>query len=324
VKLDSDSSAATPVKTEAIHTKYRPKRLKDVLGQDAIVKSIQATLKSGAPNHTYLLTGPSGTGKTTLARIIAAEMGCDPATLIEFDAASKSGVDDVREVTASLRYNGFGDNPSKGVIVDECHRLSKQAWDAFLKITEEPPEHVYFFFCSTEPGKVPIAINTRAQGYALKPVRFDALMDLLESVTEAEGFDPIKGLLAAVAEAADGSPRAALTGLAKVHACDDLDEANMLLATIGENTEVIELCRMLCFGNPNWSDVTKCLTSLEDVPAESVRLIVTNYVAAVLAKPKNMKDVPRLLDILQAFSKPCNPSEKNAPLFLAFGKLLYD
>ena len=167
---------------DAIHVKYRPQRLADVVGQKATVKSLEATLKAKSPSHCYLFAGPAGTGKTTLARIMAANFGCDVGNMIEVDAASNSGIDDMRGVTSTLRYNGFGDSPNKAIIIDECHGLSKQAWDSLLKSTEEPPPHVFFFFCSTNPAKVPAAMTTRCQTYHLSPVKYDDLMDLLEGV----------------------------------------------------------------------------------------------------------------------------------------------
>jgi len=320
-RLEPEAEAIT---TEAIHTKYRPRRLSEVVGQAAVVKSITAALKAKARPHAYLFSGGAGTGKTTLARIIATECGCDASNLIEVDAASESGVDDVRGLTASLRYNGFGANPSKAVIIDECHRLSKNAWDALLKITEEPPPHVFFFFCTTDPGKVPKAIATRCSVYSLLPLKRDTILDVLEHVCDEEGYGTSGKILGLIADACEGSMRGALTMLAKVHSCDDEREAAALLQTAMDSPEIFELCKLLCWGRPTWGEVTKLLGAVEDAQPESIRIMVTLYVAAVLAKPKNEKDVPRLLDILQVFSKPCNPSDKMAPIFLACGKLIYD
>lgn len=317
--------AAKPESTEGIITRHRPRRLKDVMGQGAVAKSLEALLRDKSPPHCYLFTGPAGTGKTTLARIAASSLGVEGTGIIEVDAASHTGIDDVRQLTAGLRYNGFGATPNKAIILNECHRLSAQAWDALLMPTEEPPAHVFFFFTSTDPAKIPKAMATRCTTYALNPLRYDDLLDLLEDVAKEEGMEPRKGVLEEVAVAADGSARAALSMLAKVHACDDLEEARLLLQVAGENPEAIALARDLVAGKLLWSDVTKALKGLSEagVQPESIRLLLVNYLNACLMGSDNEKRTMRLLDMLAAFMKPAIGPEKMAPLLLAFGRFIY-
>lgn len=311
------------VVAEPLHLKYRPATLAGVLGQNATVKSLQATIKAKSRPHTFLFTGPAGTGKTTLARIIADEFDCSLANMIEIDAASNSGIDDMRGVTAALRYNGFGESPNKAIIIDECQGLSKQAWDSLLKSTEEPPPHVFFFFCSTNPGKIPAAMVTRCQAYYLTAVKFDVIMDLLEDVCEQEQLDTHSSILQQVAHACDGSPRAALTMLAKVHDCTDQDEAATLLQTPLDNAEVIDLCRLMVRGDLTWTKLTATLKELSDTPAESIRIIIVNYLNACLLGAKGERDAVRLLELLECFLKPGNPSDKMAPLLVAFGRYVF-
>lgn len=307
--------------SDPIHIKYRPKRLSEMIGQKDVVRSLTAALNSKARPHTYLFMGPPGTGKTTLSRIVASAV--DAESVIEVDAASNSGVDDVRTLTSSLRYQGFGASPNKAIIIDECHRLSKQAWDGLLKTTEEPPPHAYFMLCTSEPDKVPDSIVRRCLAYTLKLARFDDLMTLLDYVCEEERLETPTAILKQVADACGGSPGLALTMLAKVQACDNEQEAAALLESAMESAELIDLCRLLIRGELDWKKLTSTLKAL-DMPAESVRIVVANYLGSCLMNPRGgEREVMRFLDMLEPFLKPFNSSDKMAPLLAAFGRILY-
>lgn len=319
-RIEQDAPEET---TEAIHIKYRPRKLEDVIGQKPVVKSLGAALRAKARPHVFLFTGPAGTGKTTLARIVMADSGVDPANLTEVDAASNTGIDDARALLAPLRYQGFGDSPNKGIIIDEAHRLSKNAWDAFLKSTEEPPAHVFFCFCTSEPDKVPAAMVRRCLSYSLGAVGFDDLMDLMEDVCDREGYDPDPKIIARAAVAANGSPGLALQLLAAVHDCRDEEEAAVLLAQPLDNKEVIDLCRQMVKGDLEWSRLCATLKALGDVPPESIRIIIINYLNACALGARNDRDAMRLLDMLECFGKPCNPSDKLAPILTAFGRFIF-
>lgn len=318
------SPVAEPVaqQDQPLHVKYRPTTLKQVVGQDPVVRSLQDVLASKTPGHVYLFTGPSGCGKTTLARILAAEFNCS-SNILEVDAASNSGIDAMREVTSQLRYHGFGDTPNKAIIIDECHGLSKQAWNSILKPIEEPPPHVYIFFCTTESGKVPDTILTRCHSYTLKPVRQDDLMDVLEMVVDAEHMQTEQKILKLVAQSCGGSVRQALVMLSMVRDCSDVDEAAHLLESPVENKEVIELCRLLMSRRLQWPDVVATLKAIPDMNPESVRIVAVNYLAACAMGAKSDDDAERILDIMHSFSKPFNPSDKLAPLLLAFGDVVF-
>lgn len=307
-----------------LHVKYRPHALDQVLGQDEVVKSLKSMLKGKTSRpHSFLFMGPSGCGKTTFARILAKEFHCEPNNIIEADAASNNGIDDMREITKTLSYKGFGDTPNKLIILDECHALSKAAWQSLLKAVEEPPEHIYFAFCTTDAAKVPDTIRTRCQTYNLKPVKYDDLVDLLEFVCEEEKYDTPEEIVSLVARQADGSPRMALSMLSVVHDCEDKREAASLLEAPLENKEIIELARALVSGKGlEWERVCATLKGVAE-PPESIRIIIVNYLAAVLMNAKKEGEVVRLLDMVAQFSKPINPTDKMAPILLAVGNIMF-
>lgn len=311
--------AAAEIHEEPYQVKYRPVTLGNVIGQDEVVRSLEKALTAKSRQHTYFFTGPTGTGKTTLARIAATAFGCRPQNIIEVDAASESGIDDMRKVTEGLRYQGFGDTPNKAYIVDECHGLSKQAWDSLLKSTEEPPAHVFFFFCSTNPGKIPATMLTRGPQYALQSVRYDDLMDLLEAVCKAEDLNTPESILGVCARACNGSPRQALVMLAMVEDVTDPGEAEIVVQGAVEQPEVIDLCRAMIKGDLRWDDVVRRLAPLKDLSNEGIRLQICAYLSAVLIGGARSPEA--VLDMLAAFSQPCvTPNEKLAPILLAFGR----
>jgi DNA polymerase III subunit gamma/tau len=314
-----------PVKyDEPLHIKHRPKDFDEVVGQGDVVKSLKKVLTEKVRPHTFLFVGDSGCGKTTLARIVTSKLNIDPSNIIEVDAATNNGIDVMRDLISPLRYQGFGDTPNKAIILDEAHALSKQAWTSLLKTVEEPPAHVFFFFCTTDSGKVPDNIATRCLRYTLRPCKYDDLMDLLDKVCEEEQYDTPERILSLVARSCNGSPRLALVQLAMVHDCEDEDEAARLLETPVDNKEVIDLCRMLIKGDLTWTKLTTTLKGLSEMPAESIRIVIVNYLNSCAMGAKSDKDAMRVLDMLECFSKPCLTSDKLAPLLIAFGRYIYD
>lgn len=307
-----------------LHVKYRPQDFDEVIGQDHIVESLKALFKGNQHPHAFLFTGSSGTGKTTLSRIVAGMLGCTEGGIIELDAASHSGVDSIRELTQSLSYATFGENRNKFIILDEAHALSKSAWQALLKTLEEPPEHVYFALCTTEADKVPDTIKTRCHTYNLKEVGYDNLLELLSAVVEAESIELDVKALRVIAQAAMGSPRRALTYLSKCRGCIDIESVKLILEEPSEDGDVIELCRLLAGRvKPQWKNITRILNTLEGQNPESIRLIIVNYMSKVLLNAKNDKEALKFLNILNAFNTPCNQSEKFAPLLLALGQIVF-
>lgn len=307
-----------------LHIKYRPEVFEEVIGQDHVIKSLMTLFKQKTVPHAFLFQGGSGCGKTTLARILARELKCEDYNITEVDAASFGKVEDIRELTASLNYASFGENPTRFIIVDECHAVSKSGWQAFLKAIEEPPKHVYFAFCTTESDKVPETIKTRCHTYHLKDVSIDDLVELLSIVSEAEEFDFDTKSLGIIAYAAMGSPRRALTFLSKCRGCKDVESIRLILEEPAEDGEIIELCRMLTGRTKvTWKSVIQILNRLQSENPESIRLIMVNYLAKALLNSKSDGDAMKLLNILSAFSEPYNTNEKFAPLLLSIGSLLF-
>ncbi len=199
----------------ALYRKYRPSSWGEVIGQDHIVKTISESLKNGNIPHAYLLCGPRGTGKTTIARIIASELGTSQNDIYEMDAASNRGIDDIREIKKSVQSLPF-DSKYKIYILDEVHMFSKDAWNALLKTIEEPPSYVVFILATTELEKVPETIISRCQSFSLKKPTDEILSQVIESVAKKEDYKIEDGGSDLIAILADGAFRDALGILQKV------------------------------------------------------------------------------------------------------------
>lgn len=169
----------------ALYRKYRPQTFSDVVGQEQIVELLTSSIKHKKIGHAYMFCGSRGTGKTTVARIFAHDIGCNPEDVIEIDAASNRGIDEIRELREAVRTAPFS-SPYKVYIVDEAHMLTKEAANALLKTLEEPPSHVVFILATTDPNKLPQTIVSRCQKITFKQPDNKTLADRLIYVAEKE------------------------------------------------------------------------------------------------------------------------------------------
>lgn len=201
--------------SEVLYRKYRPKNFSEVLGQDPIVKTLSSQVKLGTVSHAYLFIGSRGTGKTSVARIFANELGVSGNDIYEIDAASNTGVDDIRSLNESVTTLPF-DSKYKIYILDEAHMLSKSAGNALLKTLEEPPKHVIFILATTEVQKIPETIFSRSEVYNFKKPSHDVLKSTVINVAKKEGFVVEENSADLLALLGDGSFRDTLGNLQKV------------------------------------------------------------------------------------------------------------
>lgn len=198
-----------------LYRKYRPKKFDDVRNQGHIISVLEGALKKKMLPHALLFSGPRGTGKTTVARIFAQEVGAHEVDVYEIDAASNRGIDDVRELREAVHTMPFR-SPYKVYIIDEVHMLTKEAFNALLKTLEEPPAHVIFILATTEKDKLLDTITSRCQVFEFRAPSRGELSEMVFQIAKKEKFSLDKGAADVIALAADGSYRDALGILQKV------------------------------------------------------------------------------------------------------------
>ncbi len=198
-----------------LYRTYRPSKWSEVIGQDNIVTALKDSIENGRPAHAYLFSGSRGTGKTSVARILAKDLKTADEDVYEIDAASNRGIDDIRELREHVSVLPFS-SPFKVYIIDEVHMLSKDAWNALLKTLEEPPKHVIFILATTELDKVPDTIVSRCQTFSFRKPSREVIRKQVSMIAKKEGYELDAGASDLIALLGDGSFRDALGMLEKV------------------------------------------------------------------------------------------------------------
>lgn len=272
----------------SLYNKHRPLSFSDVVGNEQMIASLQPMIEDPSKSpHSFLLSGPTGTGKTTIARIVANELGADTSQIIEIDSAQFRGIDTVRDIRKQSQYAPLYGG-IRVWIIDEVHQLSKDAQNGMLKILEDTPKHIYFILCTTEPQKLLPTIVGRCSHHTTKVLTDKEMFELLRSVVKAEGELLTKEIYRQIINDSFGHPRNALTILQKVLFADGEQRMEVAKQTAEEQSQSIELCRALLRG-AGWKEVALILRGLKDQDAEGIRRHVLGYSQAVLLKSSNDK-----------------------------------
>lgn len=302
---------ATIFLMKALYRKYRPLHLSEVIGQDKTIEQLQGALTKGKISHAYLFVGPRGCGKTSVARIFAHEINHFDYQLedsyidiIEIDAATFTSVDNIRELREKAmimptlgRYKVY--------IIDEVHMLSNSAFNALLKILEEPPEHVIFIMATTNPEKIPATIISRTQIYRFNLAEPKVMQDFLRSVCDKEGIKISDDALKIITERGGGSFRDSLSILNQigtVNLSEKTIEASDVSAALGipEHQEIQNLINF--YENSDTENITNTLAALLNygITAESITLELINQILKN-PTPKSLQLVNQLFNVTGSF-----------------------
>jgi DNA polymerase III subunit gamma/tau len=282
--------------SQPLHIKYRPQTFDEVVGNESVTESLKTILsRDKGEVKSFLFTGNSGCGKTTLARIIASELGCEGMNFYEYNSANTRGVDTIREIANNCKFAPLSGRV-KIYLLDECHKLTGDAANALLKILEDTPQHVRFILCTTDPDKLLKTIKTRCSTFQVKELTKAKMLKLLNWVCSEEKVKLSNEVVNKITECADGSPRQALVLLDQVI---DLTDDKLALETIINSTvdekSVLDLCQNL-LGNANWTTIAVIIKAMDEEP-EKIRNAVLGYMNKVLLSKPN----DRASDIIEIF-----------------------
>ena len=285
-----------------MHTKYRPSTLEEIIGHKEIVESIMNLFKKGVP-HAFLFSGPSGTGKTTFARIIANMLSADKDDIIEINVANTNGVDYIRDMNNVARYSPLlGQN--KVFIMDECQQLTKEAQNCLLKILEDSPKYSYFILCTTDSSKILPTIKNRCTSYSLNSLSNKEIEEVLNRVIKNEKLCISEDIFNLVVYKTEGCPRKALVLLNQVKDIIDFNSACKLLADeLDSEAEIIDIIKGILYKKKSWQELMGMFSTI-NIENETIRITFANYLSGCLKNAKNNKDMEKFSNLLSLFLSP--------------------
>ena len=282
-----------------LQIEHRPSKLSEIIGNKSIKDSLESIFlrKEDFP-HAFLFHGPTGCGKTTLARIICDLLKCDESGIQELNVANMRGIDTVRTIADNCIYSPMMGN-NRVYILDEIHRQTKDAKEGLLKLLEDPPKHVYFILCTTNPEELPATLRGRCHTYQVKPLKPSEMMELLKNILQKENIDNYpEAILKEIARLSEGLPRNALVMLDAVIDMEDEDTAIDALSTVSlSEADTKLLCQAIIKGE-SWDSVRENVKAIiTTIEPEKVRQAILGYLTNSLLNSKRNDHISALIDI---------------------------
>lgn len=282
----------------SLYAKHRPKSFDKVVGNSNTLESIENLLSKETIPHSFLLTGPTGTGKTTVARIMAEKLGCVGNDYSELNTADMRGIDTIRELIRQSKFKPI-EGACRVWVIDECHKLTNDAQNAFLKELEDPCKHSYYILCTTEPDKLIPAIKGRCSTFQMNTLNENEMFKVLKRIVIREKEDLQKEVYDQIIQDSLGHPRNAIQILEQVLSVPETSRLEMAKRKAEEISSVILLCRELM--NPkSWKSFAGILNGIKTQEAEGIRRQILGYASSVLL---NGKESDQAAVILECFKE---------------------
>jgi len=286
----------------------RPQDLSGIVGNISTIGALNKMLRKSSEDrpHAILLKGPTGCGKTTIARILAKEFGSTDDSTIELNAANTRGIDTIREIASTSSLRGLG-GTTKTYIMDESHQFSRDAQEALLKLLEDTPLHCYYILCSTNPENIIPTIRNRCTEYEVSLLTDKEIKEVLKRACDSQKLSVHQDIIEGIVLTCEGLPRAALVSLEKVSNITNVDEA---LEVVARGTEkdinLLELLKLLVMGpeqrQSKWKLIIEKFSNIDEDP-EKVRRSILTFLFNRLKKQTNVGDAQDIAHLMKIFSQ---------------------
>lgn len=292
----------------SLYQLVRPQSFEEIVGNQRTVIALKKLLESRNVPHGILLQGPTGCGKTTLARIIAKHFGSDDNSIFEINAANTNGVEAIRDIAKTANLATLG-GKAKTYILDESHQLTNAAQECLLKVLEDSPKHCYFIFCTTNPENLTKTIRGRLTSFEVSPLREAEVQQLLQNACQKAGVTVSPEILTAVAVTSQGHPRNTLVALEKVMNLTDLDTAiNLLIEGTDKDVKVKDLCNLLVLSpdirKQKFSTIINIFDMIQADP-ETIRGYIMKVLYEYLVVETKEEVLLDLANLIRIFSGNC-------------------